>query len=81
MMSTYKIKDKLDCHAALDFLEAAKESFSALESDLEKTRRKILANNPNDSRVEVLLLLSAKMKRFADEAKEAYDFINRINRF
>ena len=78
---SYKSKGKLDCHAALDFLKAAKESFSALESDLEEARKKILANNPNDSRVEVLLLLSARMKRFAYEAKESYEFINRINRF
>lgn len=77
-LAIYEPKGKLDCHAALDFLKAAKESFSALAEDLKATRGKL---DVNDSRQNVLLVLNARMERIAGEMEEAYDFVNRINRF
>ncbi|MCX6766384.1 MAG: hypothetical protein NT170_01200 [Candidatus Moranbacteria bacterium] len=74
----YKRKDKLNCHAALDFLKAAEKSFSALAGDLGATAENLDAK---DTRQPVLYFLQAMAERFAGEAKEAHDTIDKINRF
>jgi len=77
-LAIYEARGKFDCHQALDFLKAVEESFSALESDLDATRGRL---DVNDSRQNVLLILAARMDRYVGEMKEAYVFINEINRF